>query len=59
VSSVPEADIPDVLVRLAREATCLGRMPHQSVSTATVYVQLAEFLKQLDRLDEVLRASDE
>jgi hypothetical protein len=58
-SSVPEADIPDVLVRLAREATCLGRMPHQSVSTATVYVQLAEVLKQLDRLDEVLRASDE
>jgi hypothetical protein len=57
VSSVPEADIPDVLVRLACAATSLGRMPHQSGDPAAIYVQLAEVLKQLDRLDEVLRDS--
>jgi hypothetical protein len=53
VSSVPENDIPDVLVRLARAASSLGRMPHQSGDTATIYVQLAEVLKQLGRLEEV------
>jgi hypothetical protein len=59
VSSVPEADIPDVLVRLARAATSLGRMPHQSGDTAAIYVQLAEVLKQLERMDEVLKDSSE
>lgn len=53
VSSVPEADIPDVLVRLARAAAGLGRMPGQSADTAAVYVQLEEVLRQLGRLDEI------
>ena len=56
VSSVPERDIPDVLVRLARAAMSLGRMPYQSGNTAAVYVQLEAVLRQLGRLDEVLGA---
>lgn len=56
VSSVPEKDIPDVLVRLARAAMSLGRMPHQSGNAAAVYVQLEAVLRQLGRLDEVLGA---
>ena len=44
VSSVPEKDIPDVLVRLARAAASMGRMPHQSGATAPAYEQLAEAL---------------
>jgi len=55
VSSVPERDIPDVLVRLAHAAASLGRMPHQSPSTAEIYVQLASVLEQLGRLEEVTR----
>lgn len=54
VSTVPEAAIPDVLVRLARAALLLGRMPHQSGKTAAAYVQLEAALRQLGRLDEVL-----
>ena len=53
VSSVPEPDIPDVLVRLARAAVELGRMPHQCGDPAPVYVQLNLALVQLDRLDEI------
>jgi hypothetical protein len=53
VSGIPEADIPDVLMRLARAAAQLGRMPHQSPDTAEVYRQLAAALEQLGRLDEV------
>jgi hypothetical protein len=54
VSSVPEKDIPDVLVRLARAAASQGRMPQQSGDTAPVYRQLAEALEQLGRLEEVI-----
>jgi hypothetical protein len=53
VSSVPEKDIPEVLVRLALAAASLGRMPHQAGDTAPVYIQLAEALEQLGRLEEV------
>ena len=53
VSGVPEADIPDILVRLGQAATCLGKMPNQSGETAIVYQQLADVLEQLGRLDEV------
>lgn len=53
VSSVPESAIPDVLVRLARAAASIGRMPNQSGKTAQVYVQLEDALRQLGRLDEV------
>jgi hypothetical protein len=54
VSSVPEKDIPDVLVRLAHAAASQGRMPQQSGDTAPVYIQLAEVLEQLGRLGEVI-----
>jgi hypothetical protein len=57
VSAVPEKDIPDVLVRLAHAAARLGRMPHQSGETAPIYIQLAEALDQLGRLDEVAKDS--
>lgn len=53
VSGIPEQDIPDVLVRLARAAASLGKMPHQSGKTTRVYQQLAEVLEQLERLHEV------
>jgi hypothetical protein len=55
VSGIPEQDIPDVLVRLARAAASLGKMPHQSGETAPVYKQLAEVLEQLNRLEEVTK----
>lgn len=54
VSGIPEADIPEVLVRLARAAARLGRMPHQSGETAPVYRQLADVLEQLGRLSGVI-----
>lgn len=57
VSGIPEADIPDVLVRLGRAAACLGKMPHQAGETAEVYIQLAAALEQLDRLNEVGQGS--
>lgn len=53
VSSVPESDIPEVLVRLARAASTLGRMPGQAGNTAAVYRQLEQVLRQLDRLHDV------
>jgi len=53
VSAIPDTHIPDVLVRLARAAARLGRMPHQSADTAAIYRQLADVLDQLDRLGEV------
>jgi hypothetical protein len=54
VSSIPEQDIPDVLVRLGRAAAGLGKMPHQAGKTARVYVQLADVLEQLERWHEAL-----
>ena len=53
VSSIPERDIPDVLVRLGQAAACLGKMPHQCGEPAEIYQQLAYILEQLGRLDEV------
>src|SRR5438445_5109792 len=37
VPSIPEADIPAVLVRLARGAESVGKMPHQRGDTAAIY----------------------
>jgi hypothetical protein len=56
VSGIPEAAVPDVLVRLARAAVHLGKMPHQCGDTAEVYRQLASALEQVGRLDEVVRS---
>lgn len=53
VSGIPEASIPDVLVRLACGAAELGKMPGQKGETALVYEQLAEALEQVGRLNEV------
>ncbi|MGH9609552.1 MAG: hypothetical protein ACRD34_07725 [Bryobacteraceae bacterium] len=53
VTGIPEKHIPDVLVRLARAASSVGKMPDQSLSAAAVYCQLAEILRQLGKLEEV------
>ncbi len=45
-SSIPEQDIPAVLLRLAAGAESIGKMPHQKADTAEVYQQLADVLKQ-------------
>jgi hypothetical protein len=55
VSSVPECDVPDVLVRLACAAASIGKLPGQTSQPASAYVQLFAALEQLDRLEEVLR----
>ena len=54
VSGLDEKAIPDVLVRLARAAVKLGKMPHQCGEPAPVYAQLAEVLEQLGRVREIL-----
>jgi hypothetical protein len=53
VSKIPEAAIPDVLVRLGRAAAGLGKMPFQCGETAEAYRQLQAALDQLGRLIEV------
>lgn len=53
VSGIPEAAIPDVLVRLAQAASRIGKLPHQGGETAPIYEQLAEVLAQLGRSSEV------
>jgi hypothetical protein len=55
VSSIPEADIPQVLVRLGQAAARLGRMPHQSGKPTAIYQQLADALEQVGRLDEIAK----
>jgi len=54
VSGIPEKDIPDILVRLARGATQLGKMPGQCGEAAPVYQQLADVLDQIGRKSEVM-----
>jgi hypothetical protein len=54
VSHIPEHAIPDLLVRLARAAGRLGRLPGQAGEPAPVYRQLTEALEQVGRLEEVL-----
>jgi len=55
VSSIPEAAIPDVLVRLACAANEAGKLPASgaSANAARVYLRLVMVLEQLGRLDEV------
>lgn len=53
LTSVPEASIPDVLVRLGCAARAEGKMPSQCGNAAGAYVQLAEALEQMGRLEEV------
>lgn len=47
VSSIPDEDIPAVLLRLARGAESIGKMPDQRGDTAAIYQQLADVLKQI------------
>jgi hypothetical protein len=47
ISSIPEQDIPAVLVRLAEGVEGIGKMPHQKADTADVYRQLADVLEQI------------
>ncbi|MGC8642344.1 MAG: hypothetical protein ACP5XB_20985 [Isosphaeraceae bacterium] len=55
VSGIPEAAIPDVLVRLGIAAARLERMPWQCGDPAAVYRNLANVLEQLGRLEDVRR----
>jgi hypothetical protein len=50
---IPEAAIPDVLVRLGGAAHALGRLPGQTASPAPAYVALAAALDQLGRLGDL------
>jgi hypothetical protein len=54
VSGIPEDAIPDVLVRLARAASTLGKMPEQGGDTAQIYHQLDGVLEQLGRKEVVV-----
>jgi len=52
VEGIPEAAIPDVLVRLAKAASQAGKLPRQGGKSAPVYEQLVEVLAQLGRTGE-------
>lgn len=56
VRGIPASELPDVLVKLARAAASLGKMPHQSRKPARTYQRLAEVLAQLGRLDEIVNS---
>lgn len=47
VGGIPEKALPDVLLRLARAADSIGRLPPNATNTAPAYVQLAAVLEQL------------
>lgn len=53
VSTIPEAAIPDVLVKLGAAAFRTGKMPGQNGTPAPAYQELAMALEQRDRLDEI------
>ena len=51
--TIPRESAGDVLVRLARAAASLGKMPCQAHPAADAYVEAHHALEQLDRLSEV------
>ena len=53
-SSVPDAAIPEVLVRLARTARDMGKLPVAGPDAPTAYVRLQAALDQFGRLAEVV-----
>ncbi|HZE05196.1 MAG TPA: hypothetical protein VE127_08235 [Solirubrobacteraceae bacterium] len=53
VTTIPEQAIPDVLVRLARAAAGLGKLPPQTAQPAPAYAQLIAALTQLGRLSDI------
>lgn len=52
VGGIPEAAIPDVLVRLAAASRRVGKMPGQTGEPSESYVELASALQQLGRAEE-------
>ncbi|MGO8714106.1 MAG: hypothetical protein ACLQUZ_18980 [Rhizomicrobium sp.] len=54
VRDIPEADIPGVLLRLAKTATAVGLMPPRAIAPAQVYQQLANVIDQLGLRDQVV-----
>jgi hypothetical protein len=54
VRSIPASELPDVLVKLARAAATLGKLPHQARRPARTYQRLAEVLAEMGRLCEVV-----
>ncbi len=52
VKGIPERSIPNVLVRLARAAAALGKLPRQRPDTLDAYQRLAEALLKCGRLEE-------
>jgi hypothetical protein len=54
VSGIPERDVSEILVRLAKGAASIGKMPFQTADTAPVYAQLSEALNQLGRLNDII-----
>lgn len=55
VGGIPEADLPAVLVRLARAAYAEGRMPPQASAPAAAYQLLAQVLEQRGLLEQMSR----
>jgi hypothetical protein len=53
IKTVPEAAVPDVLVRLGRAVWELGKMPEQTSSPLGTYQLLHDVLYQLNRLEEI------
>ncbi len=48
VKGIPESDVADVLLRLARAAKAAGLLPPEAVHPAAVYLQLMQVLEQND-----------
>jgi hypothetical protein len=55
VGGIPEPAIPNVLLKLAQAAVRAGKLPSQGGSVAPIYEQLVEVLRQLGRLDQILK----
>ena len=53
--SIPEAAIPDVLVRLGKAAYEAGKMPGQTRVPVNTYQLLYEAISQLNRIDEITK----
>ena len=50
---IPEQAVPDVLVRLGKAVTEIGKMPGQTSSPPQTYQQLYDVLRQMDRLKDI------
>ncbi len=53
VTGIPQAALPDVLLKLARVAAAAGRLPPNALHTAPVYQELVTVLAQRDLLDQI------